>query len=380
MPFTGHQKLVSALKTVFNSKAALAALVGVVALTVAGTTVGYAQLTTSVTLSIDGESDQVRAMGDTVGEVLDSEGIETTERDIVAPSLDEKVEDGSQISVRFARPLEITVDGVTTTHWVHSTEVASALGEIGTPYSQARLSTSRGAEIDRGGMSLEVVTPKKLTFVIAGKKPVTRKVPALTVEDALEEVGVEPDANDDTRPAIDAELAEGDRVVFVDVRSVKKRIKGETMDAPVIEQEDSSMTEGTSSVVREGKDGMRNVTYRLIYRNGKLAQRKVLDQKVLVEPVDAIVNVGTASAYASGSTVWDALAQCESGGNWAINTGNGYYGGLQFNLGTWQTYGGTGLPSENSRETQIAVATRLRDASGGYGAWPGCASSLGLPM
>ena len=60
--------------------------------------------------------------------------------------------------------------------------------------------------------------------------------------------------------------------------------------------------------------------------------------------------------------MWDSLAQCESGGNWAINTGNGYYGGLQFNLGTWQAYGGTGLPSDASRETQIAIATRLRDA------------------
>jgi hypothetical protein len=77
--------------------------------------------------------------------------------------------------------------------------------------------------------------------------------------------------------------------------------------------------------------------------------------------------------------VWDTLAHCESGGNWAINTGNGYYGGLQFSLGTWQAYGGTGLPSANSRETQIAVATRLRDATGGYGSWPGCARSLGLP-
>ncbi len=122
------------------------------------------------------------------------------------------------------------------------------------------------------------------------------------------------------------------------------------------------------------------MTYRLIYRNGELDVRKVLHQKVLRTPVDAIVNVGTASAYETGNTVWDALAQCESGGNWAINTGNGYYGGLQFNLGTWQSYGGTGLPSQASRETQIAVATRLRDATGGYGSWPGCASSLGLPM
>ena len=80
--------------------------------------------------------------------------------------------------------------------------------------------------------------------------------------------------------------------------------------------------------------------------------------------------------YAGGSTVWDQIAQCESGGNWAANTGNGYYGGLQFNLGTWQAYGGTGLPTSARRETQIADRTKVRDASGGYGAWPAC---CGLP-
>ena len=86
-----------------------------------------------------------------------------------------------------------------------------------------------------------------------------------------------------------------------------------------------------------------------------------------------------ATNFAGGSSVWDSLAQCEAGGNWAINTGNGYYGGLQFNIGTWQAYGGSGLPSSASRETQIAIATKVRDANGGYGAWPGCAAKLGLP-
>jgi uncharacterized protein YabE (DUF348 family) len=383
VPFPARAQFSTALKTMFSSKAALAALVAVVALAVAGTTVGYAQLSNSVTLSVDGKPQQVRTMGDTVGDILESEGIETTERDIVAPSLDEPVEDGSEISVRFARPLELTVDGDTTTHWVTSTEVATALGEIGTPYGEAELSTSRGAEIDRGGMELEVVTPKKLTLVIADKKPVTRSIPALTVEDALEEVGVKVDANDDTKPAVRHELVDGDRVVFTDVRSTKKRVKGEAIDFATIEREDDSMYEGETSVAREGSQGVRNVTYRLIYVNGELDAREVLRQNVLREPVDSIVDVGTkeevTTNFASGSTVWDQLAQCESGGNWAINTGNGYYGGLQFNLGTWQSYGGTGLPSENSRETQIAVATRLRDATGGYGSWPGCAASLGLP-
>ena len=83
--------------------------------------------------------------------------------------------------------------------------------------------------------------------------------------------------------------------------------------------------------------------------------------------------MGPASAAQAKSSVnWDAIAQCESSGNWHINTGNGYYGGLQFSLSTWQAYGGTGLPSENSREQQIAIAERVRAASGGYGAWPNC--------
>lgn len=93
----------------------------------------------------------------------------------------------------------------------------------------------------------------------------------------------------------------------------------------------------------------------------------------------AATGVGLAATpanAASGST-WDALAQCESGGNWAINTGNGYYGGLQFNLGTWQANGGAGNPASASREAQIAVAERVL-ASQGWGAWPACSAQLGL--
>ena len=68
---------------------------------------------------------------------------------------------------------------------------------------------------------------------------------------------------------------------------------------------------------------------------------------------------------------WDRVAACESGGNWAINTGNGFYGGLQFTVSTWRAYGGVGYPHQNSREDQIRVAERLRLRSG-LGAWPHC--------
>ena len=83
----------------------------------------------------------------------------------------------------------------------------------------------------------------------------------------------------------------------------------------------------------------------------------------------------------SGSSVWDDLAQCESGGNWSINTGNGYYGGLQFSYDTWHGYGGgefAEYPHEASREEQIVVAERLR-AARGYAPWPACRAKLGLP-
>ena len=89
-------------------------------------------------------------------------------------------------------------------------------------------------------------------------------------------------------------------------------------------------------------------------------------------PPDSGGGAGDPSSYAT----WDALAQCEAGGNWAANTGNGYYGGLQFSIGSWQSVGGTGLPSAASRETQILMGQRLQ-ARSGWGNWPACSAKLG---
>ena len=80
--------------------------------------------------------------------------------------------------------------------------------------------------------------------------------------------------------------------------------------------------------------------------------------------------LGTATANADGVN-WDAVAACESGGNWQIATGNGYYGGLQFAMGTWRSNGGTGSPHQASREEQIRVANNVLKTQG-IGAWPTC--------
>ncbi len=85
-------------------------------------------------------------------------------------------------------------------------------------------------------------------------------------------------------------------------------------------------------------------------------------------------------AEAATGRTWDRLAGCEAGGNWSINTGNGYYGGLQFSGGTWRAYGGGAYAStanHASRSEQIAIAEKVLDAQG-WGAWPSCSRRLGL--
>ena len=109
-----------------------------------------------------------------------------------------------------------------------------------------------------------------------------------------------------------------------------------------------------------------------------VARRGVTLAAVSIAGVALSASAANAAVPATTTTsVWDSLAQCESGGNWAISTGNGYSGGLQFSPGTWAAYGGAGSAASASREQQIAVAEKVQ-AGQGWGAWPSCAAQLGL--
>ncbi|MFH9549497.1 transglycosylase family protein [Streptomyces sp. NPDC051445] len=103
----------------------------------------------------------------------------------------------------------------------------------------------------------------------------------------------------------------------------------------------------------------------------------VLAGAILLAPLGLLSATGNASAADSG--VWDRIAQCESGGNWSINTGNGYYGGLQFSAQTWRAYGGTAYAptaDKAGKAQQISVATKVQNAQG-WGAWPTCSARAG---
>ncbi|WIY05291.1 transglycosylase family protein [Amycolatopsis mongoliensis] len=115
------------------------------------------------------------------------------------------------------------------------------------------------------------------------------------------------------------------------------------------------------------------MSYRGKHRKMSAATRTVARVAIAGIAVGAPLAIAATPASA---TNWDAIAQCESSGNWNTNTGNGYYGGLQFSQSTWKAYGGTGSAAGASREQQIAVAERVLQGQG-IGAWPVCGKKGG---
>ena len=363
-----HRRLVRlALTRIASKKPLIAGLIAFIAVSLLGTTSAYLTLTKPVTLIIDGQDSQIRTMGKTVGEVLDGEGVSTTERDQVTPSLDSPVSGGSSITVDYLRPVTVEVDGTPQTHWTTAREVSGVLDQIDVDTRGSTLSVSRGASISRSGMTLSIVTPKQVTLKVANQPAQKLDVALETVGDLLADADVAVDEDDLVSPAVDTTLRNGHKVVVTKRATVTKQVTDEVVPSPVNKREDANLDAGTNKTITKGTNGLADVTYEVKYRNGKVVKKTVVNKKVTKPPTPTVLVVGTRTSGA-----WDRIAKCESGGNWSINTGNGYYGGLQFSLGTWRANGGTGMPHQASREEQIRIAERVRAASGGYGAWPHC--------
>ena len=377
-----------------------AAIAGATALAVAGSTFAYASLNKDITLSVDGAPRQVSTMAGTVGELLKSQHIAINEHDVIAPGTSAKLTDGTVVALQYGRQLEVSVDGDPQSYWTTATNVGEALASLGLETEGADLSTSRSTWIGREGLSLDIATLKAVTIDAAGHKRVI-KTTGQTVADALAVAKIKVDSNDKLSVRSTARLLDGAsfRYTRVDVRKVTQKKK---VAHSLVRKNSDTLAKGTTKVDVEGRDGVRTIVLRETRHNGKVKDRKKLSSTITTAPISRVILVGTkvveskpesspkptspskpSSSSSSGSSstssdsVWDRLAECESGGNWSINTGNGFYGGLQFTLSTWRAYGGTGMPHEATREEQIAVAERVQDAQG-WGAWPGCTSKLGI--
>jgi uncharacterized protein YabE (DUF348 family) len=237
-------------------------------------------------------------------------------------------------------------------------------------------------------MALSITTPKDVTLVVDGGTRVVTTTVA-TAADLLAEQGVTLGPDDRLSLRATQPLLNAMRLQVYRVQVVEEVVTA-AVDFQTVETDDPNAFEGTETVTQEGVEGEQATTFRVTYVDGVQTTREQLNTAVTRPAVDELVSVGTkerpapaantgAAPPASTSGLnWDALAQCEAGGNWAINTGNGYYGGLQFNQGTWLANGGgqyAPLPHQASREQQIAVGERLY-AARGASPWPSCGRRL----
>ena len=357
--------------------------------------VGAAQLDKAVNLSVDGTSTATHVFGSTVGDLLESEGITVKDGDVVYPATDASLSDGDTVTVKYARTLNLTIDGTKKQIRTTETTVDGALLALGLRSDAARISVSRSQAIGRQGLDLTVVTPKPVT-VVADGKTTTKTVTAATVAEALGQLRVGFDSNDKVTPAAATPLKAGMKVVVQDV-TTKTSTRTESVDYKTVRTQTSALYEGTTKVSKQGANGVQTITERATIIDGKVTKKERVSAKVTKAPVNKVVLVGTkerpkpapaptptTTTSDSGSTsgaglnlarsdMWDRVAQCESGGNWSINTGNGYYGGLQFSYSTWLAYNGDDFAQRAdlaSRAEQITVANRVY-ADNGLAQW-GC--------
>ena len=350
-------------------RAILPVIAGAAVLAVGGGSLAFAGLRSDVTMAVDGQATQVTTTASTVGDLLAAQHITVGPHDVVAPSAGTELHDGTRVSVQYGRQVTVTVDGAPQTLWTTATDVGSAIAALGLDTAGADLSTSRSAPIGREGLAVSVATPKRVTVEAAGKKR-TLTTTGATIGAALKAAGITPDADDEVTVPVTTTLTNGAKVRYTRV-DVATKTKRSDVDYKTVEQRSAKLERGKTQTKTDGEQGSRTTTYRVVSHDGKVVSRKATRSVVTRKPVNRVVVVGTkapAEPAVANVGLWDKIAACESGGNWAINTGNGYYGGLQFSLATWRAYGGTGMPNEQSKAAQIAVAERVRKGSG-LGNW-----------
>ena len=332
-----------------------------------------------VQVSIDGATQSVDTRADSVGDLLAEMGVTVSDGDLVQPALAAELIEGSTVTVRYARPLTLMIDGAQTEHVTTALTVGEALEEIGAPMDGSALSVGMDELLPRDGMMVEVTTPKSLTLDVGGE---IREVTSTgrTVADVLAAEGVELGELDTVAPAPETAVTAAMAITVTVVR-VENEVRTEPIPHGTTEQEDADLTVGTREVVSEGVDGSQDVTYAVTYTNGELTSEEVVSSTVTLEPVNEVVTVGTKPAPtpviggATSDLNWAALAQCESSGNPSAVNPAGYYGLYQFSIATWQSVGGTGNPADASPEEQTLRAQILYDRSG-PGQWPHCGPRL----
>ena len=377
--------------TVISVAAATALLVAGTAAAAVGTSYRH------VTVEVDGVAHDVSGFFTTAGDALSTAGVSVGAHDLVAPASDQRVASGDTVVVRTATEYDVTVDGNQTTAWSTAPSISGVLAAL--PASASSMAADRSytrAEmpVAETGETIHVIADGTTTDIVASSSDGTTAI--------LEKAGVS------AGPIDRVTLENKDGETTLRVARVVRGTVSTTTEIPyeTEEREDAEAEEGTEKTVQEGVAGSEVTEAYQETIDGNVTVSAVLST-TRTEPTKRVVSKGTkakktedtpasssSGAASSGSSssgssaaapaavsgddaaIWAAIAQCESGGNPSINTGNCYYGMYQFSLPTWRSVGGSGLPSDASVEEQTMRARMLQQRSG-WGQW-GCAYRLGL--
>jgi uncharacterized protein YabE (DUF348 family) len=332
----------------------------------------------TVTLNVDGKVSSVQTFGGTVGEVVKRAQVELQPSDRVSPSADSHVQDGSVINVNLAKAVKVSLDGAERTINTTSPTVEGLVTELGVA-SASQVSVAKDAQLSVSGSFVAISTPKTVSIVADGKVTPTTTT-AATVSQLLNDAGITLGASDRTSqpgnaPVVNDMVIKVSRIDLTQTAETTEPVPFETVST-----ESADMLKGEKKVTQAGVAGTLNKSFKLVLVDGREASRTLASQAVSVQPVTEKVTVGTkekpkpaapaAQAGNSGAAapgmmneaMWDKIAQCESTGNWSINSGNGYYGGLQFDIRTWLGAGGGAYAPNASLATkaqQIDIANRI---------------------
>jgi uncharacterized protein YabE (DUF348 family)/transposase len=336
----------------------------------------------TLTLSVDGSPMTVSTMKSRVIDVVRENGFTVDNHDELYPAGDQPVHESDTIVLQRGRPLQVSVDGGQSEQaWTTALTVDEALEQLSIR-DAAPAAASRFSRVPLAGMALSLVSAKTVHIVDGGVAS-DRRLAAPNVGLLLAAAGAPLEQGDKVVPPASTPVTGGMKIVVTRIRmlDVTARIP---LPPQVYRIQDPTMNMSRHFVEIPGITGMQDVTFAVSTVNGVETGRWPVKNEIVAPARPSVLRVGAKPGtyvppVRNGAT-WDALSACESGGNWAINTGNGFYGGVQFNQSTWERHGGLRYAPRAdlaTREEQIAIAEVTR-ARQGWGAWPVCSARVGV--
>jgi uncharacterized protein YabE (DUF348 family)/transposase len=334
----------------------------------------------TVTLSVDGSPMTVSTMKSRVIDVVRDNGFAVGDHDDLNPAANQPVHESDTIVLRRGRPLQVSVDGQRSRQvWTTALTVDDALKQLSMS-DAAPVAASRASRVPLAGMVLPVVSPKNVHVNDGGVKT-DRRLAALNVGLLLAAAGAPLQQDDKVVPPASTPVTEGMRITVTRIRTQKVTARL-PLPASMRRIADPAMNQSRHVVVDPGAPGAQDVTFAVSIVNGVETGRRLVAHDIMTPARPTVVRIGakpgTQVPPVRNGATWDALAACESSGNWAINTGNGFYGGVQFEQNTWKRHGGLRYAPRAdlaTREEQIAIAV-VTQAKQGWGAWPVCSTRL----